>query len=1325
MRSLIRKASLIFVGGLTVALLAMVPSDASGKPRPGAKSKSGFRLFASILAGLTGNRVYCGINAAKGHICVDTLGSSVVAGGFWPKGTIDQYPFNSGIQVVGLIDPSNPANPWAGDTAGGFFYDPKGFTENGSLVFPVYNSANPSDAGNWPAPAFVPTPPDPGADLFDPALQGKVKASDNDVWFMTWEGDPASNAGRPHPLGIAVETRGMAFNTPTGNEDILYFIYTFYNVTTTDPAAYGNVRVPMRDTLIGLARRFQALNAAKFGVQLPATGYAINDMFVIFGADMDVGDADLDFASVNLPFNLGYAYQHNFGQPSGWVFDPGIFSDPFFPGVGFVGVKYLKSPIDPNTGQEVGLKLYSNTSRSVAFQDANDIFQLYRYASGKISTAAGDEACNTGDPLVTKICFINRTAPADMRFFQSSGPLTIPPGGSGSVVVAYVFAAPLKTGSCPGPATCSLTPDDPTRLSSISALATGANRIDSVTGYAGFLGDVNANSRVDQEEIQTVPQSLLGKSILAQTVFNNKFLQPAPPDAPDFFLVPGDNQVTVLWRQSATETAGDPYFAAASGVTLYDPNYRQFDVEGYRVYRGRSSSPNDLVLIAQFDYADRTFIDSTGQVNRVNPDRTTLCAPEIGVLIGTEEIPCDTTGVGTLNGVRRIIPTEFPITSPFVQVPTGQSRLLADSTAFVVQSDTASAGSATARALGVTDPALLQLRQSGVPFVYVDNDPAVRNGIRLFYAVATFDINSIRSGPSSLESARIAKPVTPQRTPANQNLAGELGTVAFTGAPAPGGGAPTPLDTTRAMPTLDPVTGTFSGPFPPANNWEFGLGTFVTAVLTQPGQVKVTLDSIQLGSAWDGLPASYWYSATSSTLPTTTFSLPIVQDATDVPGSNERNFPAIQTDAALTARFDPTVASQTFTIPGRLEQGLVGNYYTSAYGRGCINGAEGFADAAGCDYNGPRWFDGPSPQTNETQADPNAGNSHNNALPTPPTNFNNAGALTGVAVINHPLSYQTEENLYRQVEGAMGAAQRAADFNVHWGAGGLVDSVVDITHNVQVPFAADHIGGTWGFLNQGATTAPGSFDARPTVLTLTDFGCVPPLNAFATVGGAGGIIQCTGAVYQLSQTAVPGAIAHFSPVADAQTHAVASGPGFAMYLAGNLFMFELPPAGTVPAAGTVWTMRSYIGAIQGGKGGEGGDLGPYQFTPVARTNSAVGTSFTVDYSVTNEFVATTAGNLEQVHPVPDPYYVTNAFEQSTENKIIKFVNIPTDAIIRIYSLSGVLVRVLEHHSVASSEEVWDVRNRNGQVVSSGVYFFHIEAGAARRVGRMTVVNFAQ
>jgi hypothetical protein len=180
-----------------------------------------------------------------------------------------------------------------------------------------------------------------------------------------------------------------------------------------------------------------------------------------------------------------------------------------------------------------------------------------------------------------------------------------------------------------------------------------------------------------------------------------------------------------------------------------------------------------------------------------------------------------------------------------------------------------------------------------------------------------------------------------------------------------------------------------------------------------------------------------------------------------------------------------------------------------------------------------------------------------------------------------------------------------------------------------------------------------------------------------------------------------------------------------MYLAGDIFLFELAPGGAVPASGTVWTMRSYIGHIHGGNGA-GGALGPYSFVPSPRTFSAIGAKVNLTFAATNTLEAASANDLTRVHTVPDPYYVTSQFEQTTDTKIIKFVNLPADCIVRIYSSSGVLVSLFEHHSTQfGGSEDWNVRNRNNQIVASGVYFFHIESGDARRVGRFTVVNFAQ
>jgi hypothetical protein len=180
-----------------------------------------------------------------------------------------------------------------------------------------------------------------------------------------------------------------------------------------------------------------------------------------------------------------------------------------------------------------------------------------------------------------------------------------------------------------------------------------------------------------------------------------------------------------------------------------------------------------------------------------------------------------------------------------------------------------------------------------------------------------------------------------------------------------------------------------------------------------------------------------------------------------------------------------------------------------------------------------------------------------------------------------------------------------------------------------------------------------------------------------------------------------------------------------MYLAGNIFTFELAPGGALPATGTVWSMRSYVGGISGGHGDAGND-GDYVFTPKTRPFTAVGATVRLAYSTVNDIHAATANDLTRVHTVPDPYYVTSQFERTTQGKVIQFVNLPADAIIRIYSSSGILITLLEHHSTTfGGAESWNVRSRNNQVVASGVYFYHIESGDARRVGRFTLVNFAE
>ncbi len=113
-------------------------------------------------------------------------------------------------------------------------------------------------------------------------------------------------------------------------------------------SCYAAARPTIQDTLLSLGTRFQSLNNAKFGVTEPLDGYSLDSLFVAFGADMDVTveESGSNYDGVNVPFSMGYTYLESFAAEPSWKFDPPrSTTPPFFAGAGFVGVKYLKSPI--------------------------------------------------------------------------------------------------------------------------------------------------------------------------------------------------------------------------------------------------------------------------------------------------------------------------------------------------------------------------------------------------------------------------------------------------------------------------------------------------------------------------------------------------------------------------------------------------------------------------------------------------------------------------------------------------------------------------------------------------------------------------------------------------------------------------------------------------------------------------------------------------------------------------------------------------------------------------------------------------------------------
>jgi len=88
--------------------------------------------------------------------------------------------------------------------------------------------------------------------------------------------------------------------------------------------------------------------------------------------------------------------------------------------------------------------------------------------------------------------------------------------------------------------------------------------------------------------------------------------------------------------------------------------------------------------------------------------------------------------------------------------------------------------------------------------------------------------------------------------------------------------------------------------------------------------------------------------------------------------------------------------------------------------------------------------------------------------------------------------------------------------------------------------------------------------------------------------------------------------------------------------------------------------------------------------------------------------------IDRVLVVPNPYRGTAEWEQQYEDRV-KFTNLPPVAKISIFSLSGDLIKVLEHTN-GQAEEYWDLISRNNQSVVSGIYVYVVEAPDVRIVG---------
>ena len=459
------------------------------------------------------------------------------AGGEWPRGSGEMYLFGAGIWVGGTINDEAAIYTNQYDINSLPFIDPRvaigyntsGGTEEFSPLTDLYIS-NRLEGATWPLDKIV-------------SLQDSYCSFD-DMNSDRFDTGPGSNSDNG-PLGVQVWQTSYSWNY-SFNRDI---IFVNYKVTNARP-----------------------------------DGKTIYNCYVGVVCDPDVGPtANDDLVGFDQSRNLGYAYDSDGFEP-GWAHVPG-----------YIGFTFLESPLATNyvdwngngiidtlaTGEidaSVTVDYHGVQTHDIAPGDVLGLtaFKTFNLQAGdpnneieKYLVMAGHNYPDTG--LQEYNPFEEAEVPSDQRFFQSTGPFTLAPGDTVSMVVAIVAGSTL-------------------------------------------------------EALQTVADQ-------AKTIYDNNFILPSAPEHPEVTVVPGDKKVYISWENNA-EQSKDPYYVFTSDPTslLYDAKYKEQDFEGYRVWRSRTGLVGDWELLAEYDKT--SFTPRSAAITRLAGEWTGTVSYDAGTVEG-------------------------------------------------------------------------------------------------------------------------------------------------------------------------------------------------------------------------------------------------------------------------------------------------------------------------------------------------------------------------------------------------------------------------------------------------------------------------------------------------------------------------------------------------------------------------------------------------------------------------------------------------------------------------------------------------------------------
>lgn len=113
---------------------------------------------------------------------------------------------------------------------------------------------------------------------------------------------------------------------------------------------------------------------------------------------------------------------------------------------------------------------------------------------------------------------------------------------------------------------------------------------------------------------------------------------------------------------------------------------------------------------------------------------------------------------------------------------------------------------------------------------------------------------------------------------------------------------------------------------------------------------------------------------------------------------------------------------------------------------------------------------------------------------------------------------------------------------------------------------------------------------------------------------------------------------------------------------------------------------------------------------------------TADFAFQTNVAEAAEDALDLIGIVPNPYMGRSAYETNNLDRVARFINLPDEVTIRIYTVSGTLIRTLRKDGPNRSLD-WDLNTHNQLPVASGMYLIHVDApGIGERVLKFGVVN---